>query len=414
MNHSEVHNYGQLEAIDLARGQLDFGAMANATPSVKAVLLRAQTMGPLAAKPSPLKFTAAAAVAVGVLGAVCLPWVPLQSNLAVVQAGFERTLTLDEAQKLVSRLTRDRSDGVVVGAQFTPEGDGGRLRLSFTGAGVSAERIQREASAMIASMEGGLEPLFTVEAEVMSKSTSSPLLLALGKLRQGDSTVEVSEPLAQAQFAADSLLRSERLLQAALQQRYAATRRGIELDSLRFLPAGRTAGDAGLDFVVEAWPLNLGVDIRDFNSYTSADQQFILEQAYAFAAACGLDNSGALSAGVPGPLSLTVLRKDGSPDAYVTRLLLAYLVQPSEAELGSANYDPKAAVEQACERLMPGQPVLISFADPGRGGRAGVRHYEATVQLCSSSDIRQERRIGGLGSRSVDEAESTEEAERDW
>jgi hypothetical protein len=421
----ESHDYQPIEAIDLARGQLDYAAMAAGTPSIKHILFKAQTMGPLSAKPSPWKMTVAAGVAVAAVGVVAWPWIPVHSSLSILQVGFEQAIPRAEAQRLVSKLLRSGEPEVVLGAEFNADsgrsdeadgGETGRLRISLLGAGMGAQRIQDSYTEKIReASERQLDPLFQVSSRLRETEWRSPLQIGLERLGRENRglAADAGDGIGEDQLAA-RVRGSTPLLKQALGEEIGALNRGFELRELIFLAPGEDAAVAGMDFSLPAWPSSVGVRISLYETLTVREQAQLRSLVESFLSRSGLGPGQASLASAPQdwlPIMVRVFRSSGRYDRRLSEQLQAWIVQPEAAETHSVQFEPTAYVDEAMQRYLPGISYTMDSNDEPARQSDGQTRVEFNVRLggAISEMTELERQVSALG-----QSEGEGDSGQDW
>lgn len=377
-----------LDPLDRARLSLDFEAMNATAPSVKQVLYKAQTMGPLAPVANgPQMNWPATALAVIAL-AMLLPWMPIDSSMTVMQVGFEQKIPRFEANELASHLLRNQPENVLVGTQFTRDDhrDGlnvdGQLRVALTAFNVGERELEDTYREQIRSYKGrGFDPMFRVEHQASSRSYRSPAQV-LAKVFSPREKPELDVP---GHGEIQRLITgSGQLMAQALAPQIEAVEPRVTVRDLSFAP-----GRGQYDLTVPAWPRPMRLRIENYGSLTAGEQESIRQTVQSFVADAGLtppETHPVLADGLP--LQAQVFDVDGRPNAYLTGRVQAWLAQPDAGALALPTFAPTKMVDEAMEKALPGVPYEARYDDRVESGR---RRITAGIYLQPNSAGRDKR-----------------------
>lgn len=399
-----------------ARKDLDFAALAAGAPSVKSILFKAQTMGPLP-RTRPGGKTAAG-IGAGLLAVALLaaPWIPLHSSILSLQMGFEDKLSRREASKLFAGLLENEPHNTLLSASFTAQpggedvvsGPDGHLRVKATAFNTGSTKLEeRLRQLVIIHGPGGLEPMFSQDAAVETTRWISPAGLLIGRLKHEETPYVGAQP---AGSPALSAVRHSEQIASGLQGALSNDTRRVEVSACRFLdPAVRSeVEEAGsFSFVLDAWPAALAVRVEPWADLSGDEQQALRDDAEQFVAQLGLsrpvDGADGLiaAADLATPIVVSVVDSDGRYDAYLSARLQALIEQPSIEQLREKPVDVDQKVNDAMSRLLPRYQSHIVYDHEEYAWTHGYRlHvYNVRVEL-------QGRRSGAsdAGDSALDEA----------
>ncbi|MCC7477533.1 hypothetical protein IT575_03655 [bacterium] len=359
--------YGGPDPLANARKDLDFAAMASAAPSVKSILFKAQTMGPLPRTKPGGKTVGGVVAGVLALALIFLPWLQIHSSVMALQMGFEKELTRRQANELFSAMLRNEPRNTILSAGFTQigqadaEGGLGHLRIYATGFDLSRQRMEESLRKLvIVHGSGGLEPMFSQSGLLESSSRVSPAGLLLARLRPQPDAYIGLQPQSSPALAAT---RHSRQLASGLAEALSTPLRSVQvLDSGFVSPVeAQEALESGkANFVLPAWPSDYYVKLQPYADLTAAEQEAMRKEAGGYLDSLGLfrnpdtTNTGLVqAAGVWLPVTVTVRDRSGNPDAYLSSRVQALVQQPSLEKLLAGPIDAESLVGSAVEQLLP-------------------------------------------------------------
>lgn len=417
----DVHEedlYSGPDPLGNARKDLDFAAFAAGAPSVKSILFKAQTMGPLPRSKPGGKAVGGAAAAVLVLALLLAPWLPMRSSILALQMGFEKDLSRREASELYSELLKNEPRGTILSASFSPvgatdlqapEGGSGHLRINATAFDTSRSKLEeRLRQLVIVHGRGGLEPMFSQSALVETTRRVSPVGMLVSRLRpQGEAYVGQQPDNSPAQIAARHADQIAYGLSGAL----STTARDIQVLDSRFVSpveAQQALEDEEFSFTVPAWPSDLAIKMQPYKELTESEQAGLRDGTRAYLTSLGIGRGQGTptealvpAAGAWLPVSVSVRDRNGNYDAYLTSRLQALIKQPSIKDLRDGKVNPDSIISQAIEQLLPRcqyRPVYGDEFDWVNGQRIHVYNIQIYLQAAASEEV------GTKGSGMFDEA----------
>lgn len=366
--------YSGKNPMELARSQLDFAALATGAPAVKDVLLKAQTMVPMA-PPKPwgkISIGVGSAIAAALL--VFAPLVPQQASYALLRVEFEQVHDPPQAMQLASEVVKHLPSEVTAGIeQQATRGSTVRpvMRLGVPGwAGSKLRRVAEEAFEPVA---GEVMPLYYPVEEYQLSGRTSAWDYALGMFDAPDGPQY--EMLGEYDEQADSLLELEPLLAYELKQRLAVD--GHQLEALSFLPAHTASTPAGYDFTLPAWPLPVGVKIDGYAAQLDIEQSAIRAKAAELLEYFNLLSDEDAGDGSWGVVRVQVVDLSGRLNPQLTLRAQAAVEQPDAEAASRLAFDAEELALQAAGSVVPWAELSASSSRvPGKQLR-----YVVTVSL---------------------------------
>jgi len=367
------------DPLELARGQLDFAAIATQAPSSKDILFKAQTMVPMApVRPwQRLAKTVGAAVAVGLL--IFMPWLPQHASFSLVRVTFEQSFNQYDAQELVSHYTREMPVNVLTGVEYSNESPGkaGQLALRASSAYHTATDLRRTVETALSSAGYAL-PYQLLEGQIDRTTWQSPFEHVFGFIEaRTDSRRLSNNDLAQA------ILRQEDVYAEGL--RGQLRQLGYKLEDFGFI--GEDAGErAGYDFLVDCWPTDVGVSVQHYQNLTDSEQKEIRERAGEYFTTLNInrDSTNLVNAATNWlPVVVYVYDTNGRYDPQLTARMQAWVEQPSATEVTSVSFEPLDNVRSALKHVIPDYQCRLDYLSTDKPYAGAGRFYKIKVTMIS-------------------------------
>ena len=349
------------DPLDLARKHLDFAAMAAAAPSSKDILFKAQTMVPLSPTKPWWKVSKLTILSMVVIALAFVPWMPSKSSLAMLNVQFEQQFERPEAQEVVLNFVKEMPEYALLGVEYGIEKDGkvepGQLNIRVNAVNRSPQDVQDRVNSVIDAYSVTDQPYNIHARQIWVSRFDSPFMTLMHYLgSSSEPRSREDDPLAR------EILANEAVFAQGLKSQYA--QQGIKLEKCGFLNSRSITGDLEYQFTVDGWPRDLGVTVEHYNDLTDHEQLEIRRTAEDFCRSANLRETGMMLASTPQqwmPVIIHVVGADDGVDPRLSAMVQAEMVQPTEAELMSIEFDVEVPIMEALERALPGHEFQLDY-----------------------------------------------------